>query len=247
VIIIPALDIKGGKCVRLRRGRADDEIVYENDPLKVAVNWEKRGAKRLHLIDLDGAFAGTPVNRDLVTAVCRQLSIPVQVGGGIRTLETALAYAEAGADRIIIGTAAMETPVLFADICTRLHGKIGVSLDTENGRIRTRGWISNSGLTVADAVPRLYAQGIAFIVHTDISRDGMLSGPDIIMLEEIMSSGLVPVIAAGGVDNLDDIKHLYALSVKYPLMEGVICGRALYENSLNFEEADAWLTAREAG
>jgi phosphoribosylformimino-5-aminoimidazole carboxamide ribotide isomerase len=245
VIIIPALDIKGGKCVRLRRGRAEDEIVYENDPLKVAVSWQKRGAKRLHLIDLDGAFAGVPVNRELVTAVCNELSIPVQIGGGIRTLETAQAYAEAGADRIIIGTAAMENPTLFAEICTRLPGKIGVSLDTEDGHIRTKGWISDSGLTIEAVMPRLYAQGISFIVHTDIGRDGMRNGPNIAMLEQIAYAGMVPVIAAGGVDNLDDIKQLYEISRKSSL-EGVISGRALYEGSLNFEEADAWLAAQNA-
>ncbi|MDR1686505.1 MAG: 1-(5-phosphoribosyl)-5-[(5-phosphoribosylamino)methylideneamino]imidazole-4-carboxamide isomerase [Desulfovibrio sp.] len=245
MIIIPALDIKGGKCVRLRRGRAEDEIVYENDPLKVAVDWEKRGAQRLHLIDLDGAFAGFPVNHRLITAVCRELSIPVQIGGGIRNLETAQSYIEAGADRIVIGTAAMEDPVLFAEICTCLPGKIGVSLDTEGGYIRTKGWVSDSGLTVESVMPRLYAQGISFIVHTDIGRDGMRSGPNLEMLKEIACAGMVPVLAAGGVDNLDDIKQLYEISRKSQL-EGVISGRAVYEGSLNFEEASAWLAARDA-
>jgi phosphoribosylformimino-5-aminoimidazole carboxamide ribotide isomerase len=245
VIIIPALDIRGGKCVRLRRGRINDEIVYENDPFKVAVDWQKRGAKRLHLIDLDGAFAGAPVNSELVAAVCRELSIPVQIGGGIRTLETAQAYAETGADRIIIGTAAMENPTLFAEICTCLPGKVGVSLDTEDGYIRTKGWVSDSGMTIETVMPRLYAQGIAFIVHTDISRDGMRGGPNIVMLREMADSGMVPIIAAGGVDNLDDIKQLYEISRKSQL-EGVISGRALYEGSLNFEEANAWLAAQNA-
>jgi phosphoribosylformimino-5-aminoimidazole carboxamide ribotide isomerase len=245
VIIIPALDIKGGKCVRLRRGRAEDVIVYENDPFKVAVDWQKRGAKRLHLVDLDGAFAGAPVNSELLTSICNELSIPVQIGGGIRTLETAQAYVEAGADRLILGTAAMENPVLFAEICTRMPGKVGVSLDTEDGHIRTKGWISDSGLTIEAVMPRLYAQGIAFIVHTDIVRDGMRGGPNVAMLEEIASSGMVPVIAAGGVDNLDDIKQLYEIS-RNSQLEGVISGRALYENSLNFEEANAWLAAQDS-
>jgi phosphoribosylformimino-5-aminoimidazole carboxamide ribotide isomerase len=244
MMLIPALDIKGGKCVRLRRGRMDDEIVYDDDPLGVAVEWQKRGAKRLHLVDLDGAFAGRPVNRDLAVAVFDELSIPVQIGGGIRTLATAQAYVEAGADRIVIGTAAMEDPVLFSEICTSLPDKVGVSLDTEGGHIRTKGWINDSGLTIDVVIPHLYAQGIAFVVHTDISRDGMRSGPNIGMLEQIASSGLVSVIAAGGVDNLDDIKQLYTLSL-HSRLEGVICGRALYEGSLNFEEASAWLAAQE--
>jgi phosphoribosylformimino-5-aminoimidazole carboxamide ribotide isomerase len=244
VIIIPALDIKGGKCVRLSRGRADTETVYESDPLKVAADWQKKGAKRLHLIDLDGAFAGEPVNRALVTDICRELSIPVQIGGGIRTFETAAAYVEAGADRIIIGTAAVEDPVLFAEICTRLPDKIGVSLDTEHGRIRTRGWVGDSGLTIAAVMPRLYAQGASFIVHTDISRDGMRSGPNVKMLKQIAWSSLVPVIASGGVSDLDDIKKLHKVSLKSKL-EAVISGRALYEGSLDFEEANAWLAEQD--
>ncbi|MDR2123765.1 MAG: 1-(5-phosphoribosyl)-5-[(5-phosphoribosylamino)methylideneamino]imidazole-4-carboxamide isomerase [Desulfovibrio sp.] len=245
MIIIPALDIRGGKCVRLRRGRAEDEIVYENDPFKVAVGWEKRGAERLHLVDLDGAFSGFPVNSALITAICKELSIPVQIGGGIRTLEAAQTYVQAGAERIVIGTAAMENPSLFAEICTSLPGKIGVSLDIEDGRIRTKGWINDSGLTIDAVVPRLYAQGISFIVYTDISRDGMRSGPNVAMLREVAGSGYVPVIAAGGVDNFDDIKLLYEIS-RNSRLEGVISGRALYEGSFNFEEACAWLAARNA-
>jgi phosphoribosylformimino-5-aminoimidazole carboxamide ribotide isomerase len=244
VIIFPAVDIKGGKCVRLLQGKADREIVYETDPLKVALSWQERGARGLHVIDLDGAFAGAAVNMPLISSICRELDIPVQVGGGIRDLETARSYVRAGATRIIIGTMAVEKPEIYADICTNLHGKVGVSLDTEDGRLKTRGWIDDSGMSVGEIMPRLYAQGTAFIVHTDISRDGMRIGLNMDALRELASSALMPVIASGGVSGMDDIRELYDLS-RGSMLEGVISGRALYEGDLNFEEAEAWINSRE--
>ncbi|MDR0826941.1 MAG: 1-(5-phosphoribosyl)-5-[(5-phosphoribosylamino)methylideneamino]imidazole-4-carboxamide isomerase [Desulfovibrio sp.] len=243
MIIFPAVDIKGGKCVRLLQGRADREIIYESDPLKVALAWQERGAGWLHVVDLDGAFAGKAVNRALISEICRKLSVPVQVGGGIRDLETAQAYAEAGAARIIIGTMAVEHPEIYAEICTNLPDKVGVSLDTEGGRLKTRGWIDDSGMTIEEIMPRLYAQGTAFIVHTDISRDGMRGGLNFETLRELASSALMPVIASGGVAGLDDIRSFYELS-KGTKLEGIICGRALYEGDLNFEAALAWISAQ---
>jgi phosphoribosylformimino-5-aminoimidazole carboxamide ribotide isomerase len=245
VIIFPAVDIRGGKCVRLLQGKADREIIYETDPLKVALSWQTRGARGLHVIDLDGAFAGAAVNMPLISSICRELDIPVQVGGGIRDLETALSYIRAGAARIIIGTMAVEKPDVYADICTRLHGRVGVSLDTEEGRLRTRGWIDDSGMSVEEIMPRLYAQGTSFIVHTDIRRDGMRSGLNMEALRELVSHALMPVIASGGVSGMDDIRKLHDLS-RGSMLEGVISGRALYEGDLNFEEAEAWVLSRQA-
>lgn len=240
MIIFPAVDIKGGQCVRLKQGRADQETVFACDPVEAALRWQDEGAKWLHLVDLDGAFEGKPVNLPLITRLCSTLAIPVQMGGGIRALDTAKAYIDAGVTRLIIGTLAVENPGAYEDICTNLPGRIGVSLDTENGRVKTRGWVGDSGLSIEQIMPRLYAQGTSFVIHTDITRDGMQSGVNASLLEELAESSPMPIIAAGGVATLEDIKTLYPLSVRTNL-EGVISGRALYEGTLNFKEALAWL------
>ncbi|MDR0339171.1 MAG: 1-(5-phosphoribosyl)-5-[(5-phosphoribosylamino)methylideneamino]imidazole-4-carboxamide isomerase [Desulfovibrio sp.] len=246
MILFPAVDIKGGRCVRLKRGRADEETVFETDPVQAALRWQTLGAEWLHLVDMDGAFAGKPVNLALITRLCAALSIPVQMGGGIRNLDTAMAYADAGVSRLIIGTLAVEDPHAYEDMCTRLPGRIGVSLDTDGGRIKTRGWIDDSGLTIEQIMPRLYAQGTAFVIHTDIGRDGMQSGVNLTLLEELAEASPMPVIAAGGVATLDDIKALYPISLRASL-EGVISGRAIYTGSLDFKEAVDWLKVRSSG
>lgn len=243
MIIFPAVDIKGGKCVRLERGRSDRETVFEDDPVKAALHWQSLGAEWLHVVDLDGAFAGSPVNLELITRLCAALSIPVQLGGGIRDLKTARAYIDAGVTRLIIGTLALEQPQAYEDICISLPGKVGVSLDTENGRLKTRGWVGDSGLGIEQVLPRLYAQGTSFLIHTDIGRDGMKSGINLPLLEELAEASPMPLIAAGGVATLEDIKKLYPLSLTSSL-EGAISGRAIYEGSLDFAEALAWLRAQ---
>lgn len=245
MIIFPAVDIKGGQCVRLKQGRADQEIVFERDPVTAALRWQQEGAQWLHLVDLDGAFAGKAVNLPLITRLCAALSIPVQMGGGIRDLETAQAYVDAGITRLIIGTLAIENPKAYEEICTNLPGRIGVSLDTSDGHIKTRGWLGDSGLSIEQIMPRLYAQGTSFVIHTDISRDGMQSGVNLELLKELAQSSPMPIIAAGGVANLEDVKALYPLSVSANL-EGIISGRAIYEGSLNFKEALAWLAEQES-
>ena len=244
MIIFPAVDIKGGQCVRLKKGRADQETVFESDPVKAALHWQELGAEWLHLVDLDGAFAGKAVNLPLITRLCQALSIPVQMGGGIRDLDTAKAYCDAGVTRLIIGTLALENPQAYEEMCTNLPGKIGVSLDTEGGRLKTRGWVDDSGLTIEQVLPRLYAQGTAFIIHTDIDRDGMQSGVNLDMLQALAEASPMPVIAAGGVATLDDIKALYPISLSSKL-EGAITGRAIYEGTLDFKEALGWLKSQK--
>lgn len=245
MIIFPAVDIKGGQCVRLKKGRADQETVFEADPVKAALLWQEQGAQWLHLVDLDGAFAGKPVNLPLITRLCAALSIPVQMGGGIRDLDTAKAYCDAGITRLIIGTLALENPHAYEEICTNLPGRVGVSLDTENGRLKTRGWVGDSGLTIEEVLPRLYAQGTAFIIHTDIDRDGMQSGVNLSLLRSLAEESPMPIIAAGGVATLADIQALYAIS-KGTMLEGAISGRALYEGTLNLPAALDWLRTQEA-
>jgi phosphoribosylformimino-5-aminoimidazole carboxamide ribotide isomerase len=243
VIVFPAVDIKGGRCVRLKKGRADQETVFEQDPVKAALHWQDQGALWLHLVDLDGAFEGKPVNLALIARLCAALRIPVQMGGGIRDIDTAQAYLDAGVSRLIIGTLALESPDLYAALCAAHPGRIGVSLDTEGGRLKSKGWVADSGLTIDDVLPRLVDQGTAFIIHTDIDRDGMQSGVNRQALTELCRKSPVPVIAAGGVATLDDIKALYPLS-REGRLEGAITGRAIYEGTLDLREAMRWIAAQ---
>ena len=233
MILFPAVDIKGGQAVRLRRGRADDSTVFSDDPVAAALQWQEQGAKFLHLVDLDGAFEGVSPNTDLVRRICEALSIPVQLGGGIRDEETAHRWLDAGVARLIIGTLALEDPA-----------RIGVSLDAENGRLKTRGWVGDTPYTVDDVVPRLAEDGAAFLVYTDIERDGMQTGVNVPALTHLAQTSKVPVIAAGGVATLDDVKALYPLSVSANL-EGAISGRAIYEGTLDLREAMSWIAAQE--
>lgn len=243
MIIFPAVDIKGGRCVRLKKGRADQETVFEEDPVKAALHWQEQGAQWLHLVDLDGAFEGKPVNLALITRLCSTLSIPIQMGGGIRDLETAKAYIDAGVTRLIIGTMALEEPDRFTELCSALPGKVGVSLDTEKGKLMSKGWVDDSGLVIHDVLPRLAEQGAAFVIHTDIDRDGMQSGINFELLSDLCAKSPVPVIAAGGVATLEDVQKLYPLSVTSRL-EGAITGRAIYVGSLNLREAMDWIRSQ---
>ena len=245
MIVFPAVDIKDGKAVRLRRGRADDVTVFSEDPVAMALGWQALGARYLHVVDLDGAFAGSEVNLPLIGRMRKALTIPMQIGGGIRSKEAALRYVNAGANRCIIGTMALEDPKGYAELCAAFPGKIGVSLDAEGGKLKTKGWVADSGLSVGDVLPRLEQAGSAFLVYTDIDRDGMQTGVNLSSLESLAKKSAIPVIAAGGVATLEDIKALYALSRKTNL-EGAISGRALYEGSLSLREALDWIERQEA-
>ena len=243
MIIFPAVDIKGGRCVRLKKGRADQETVFEEDPVKAALHWQEQGAVWLHLVDLDGAFEGKAVNLALIKRLCASLSIPVQMGGGIRDLDTAKAYVDAGVARLIIGTMALDEPERFSSLCNALPGKVGVSLDTEKGRLKSKGWVADSGLHMDDVLPRLASQGVSFIIHTDIDRDGMQSGINLELLADLCAKSAIPVIAAGGVATLEDIQKLYPLS-RDGRLEGAITGRAIYEGTLDLKEAMNWIRAQ---
>ncbi len=245
MIVLPAVDIKDGACVRLRQGKANETTVFSPDPVAAALAWEREGARYLHLIDLDGAFDGVPKNKKLIQSICSGLNIPVELGGGIRTMEAARAYLDAGVTRLLIGTAAIEDPDLLARLCDAFPGKIGVSLDAEKGILKTRGWTKDSGVRATDAIPKLVEMGTAFIVYTDIERDGMQQGVNLAEMETICTLSPVPVLAAGGVTNMGDLQRLYPLSVNGRL-EGAISGRALYEKTLDLHEANAWLEEQEA-
>ncbi len=246
MIIFPAVDIQKGKAVRLRRGVANDATVFDDDPVRAARRWQDAGAKWLHVVDLDGAFDGAARSRAIVRDICRELTIPVQLGGGIRDAETAARYLDAGVTRLIIGTVALEKPDVFADICARFPGRIGVSLDAVNGRLKSRGWVADTGLTVNAVLPRLQEAGAAFIIYTDIARDGMQSGVNIPALAHLCETASIPVLAAGGVATLDDVKALWPLSANGGRLQGAVTGRAIYAGTLDLAEANAWIAAQEA-
>jgi len=244
VILFPAVDIKDGRCVRLSQGRADAVTVFGEDPAEMALVWVRQGAEWLHVVDLDGAFSGLPRNFDLIKRICAEAAIPVQLGGGIRDLATAKAYVEAGVSRLIIGTVALEQPELFAELCAELPGKVGVSLDAVDGKLKSRGWVADAGLNVMDVLPRIEAAGASFIIYTDIARDGMQSGVNLPALTSLCEATRLPVIAAGGVTNMDDLRNLAPLCAKG--LQGAITGRAIYAGTLDFAEGLAFTKATRA-
>lgn len=244
MILFPAIDIKDGYCVRLTQGKADKETIFSADPVAMAMRWVSEGAQWLHIVDLDGAFSGNPVNREIVAEIAKSVPVPIQLGGGIRSLPTAKEYLDMHIDRLIIGTAALEDPAMFTDLCAQFPGKIGVSLDAENGRLKSRGWVKDSNLTIDQVLPTVAEQGAAFVVYTDISRDGMQSGVNLPMIELVAKASPIPVVAAGGVNDMNDIKALQALSRKTNL-EGAVSGWAIYEGSLSLHEALSWISEQE--
>ncbi|WP_291320937.1 1-(5-phosphoribosyl)-5-[(5-phosphoribosylamino)methylideneamino]imidazole-4-carboxamide isomerase [Desulfonatronospira sp.] len=239
MIIFPAIDIKNGECVRLRQGLENEVTVFSTDPGAMAEHWERLGAGWLHLVDLDGAFSGRPVNQNLIADICSRIRIPVQLGGGIRGLDTASAYIEAGVERLIIGTMALEEKSRFQELCSKYPGRIGVSLDARDGRLKSRGWVSDTGQDVDQVLPDLETMGASFFVYTDISRDGMQSGVNTPALEHVLEITDKPVIAAGGISTLEDIQEIYPL--RHKGLEGVITGRAIYSGSLDFKSAVRWI------
>lgn len=240
--IFPAVDIKDGKCVRLRQGVEDQVTVFSDDPVAMARQWVNMGAKWLHVIDLDGAFSGMPRNMKLIRRLCADVSMPVQLGGGIRSLEVAEKYLQAGVTRLIIGTVALEDPQIFQTLCAKFPGQIGVSLDARDGQLKTKGWVADAGKTVAEVVPDLEAAGAAFFIYTDISRDGMQSGVNIPALEALLDLTTKPVLIAGGISTLADVQAVFPLHTKG--LAGVITGKAIYAGSLNLQEALNWLGAQ---
>ncbi|MCG8324688.1 MAG: 1-(5-phosphoribosyl)-5-[(5-phosphoribosylamino)methylideneamino]imidazole-4-carboxamide isomerase [Thiotrichales bacterium] len=236
MLIIPAIDIKDGKCVRLRQGQMNDETIYCMDPLEVAKRWADAGARRLHVVDLNGATAGRPENADIIHEIAELYpDIPIQVGGGIRNEDTIQTYLDAGVKYVIIGTKAVTTPHFVSDICLEFPGHIIVGLDAKDGKLATNGWSKLSHHDAVDMARRFEDDGVAAIIFTDIGRDGMLTSVNIGATVELSREISIPVIASGGITNLDDIRELCKVAEEG--VEGAITGRAIYEETLDFAEA----------
>ncbi len=235
MLLIPAIDLKDGKCVRLRQGRMEDDTVFSDDPLAVAARWVEAGARRLHIVDLNGALAGKPVNFEVIHAIAeRYPDLPIQVGGGIRDEDTIQAYLDAGVRYVIIGTRAVNAPHFVADICVEFPGHIIIGLDAKDGRVAIDGWSKLSNHNVIDLAQRFEKEGVEAIIYTDISRDGMMNGVNVEASVALARSISIPVIASGGITNLDDIRAL--CKVHDEGIMGAVVGRAIYEGTLDFSE-----------
>lgn len=233
--IIPAVDIKNGKCVRLSQGRADQETIYSNNPVDMACHWDEQGARLIHVVDLDGAFDGVPANAGLVKDIIYNSSVDIQVGGGIRSLEAIESYVKAGAYRVILGTIAQKDPAFVEMACREFPGKIMVGIDAKDGQVAIRGWVEVSSQKATDLARQMEPLGVAGFIFTDISRDGMLAGPNLTNISEFAQATGLPVIASGGVGTLKDITDLMALE---PLgVTGIITGKALYDKSFSYRDA----------
>lgn len=246
MLIIPAIDLKNGACVRLRQGRMDDDTVFSDDPVAVATEWVEQGARRLHLVDLDGAFAGAPRNAAVVESICKAYpDLPVQLGGGIRSIDHAQHYIDAGVSYLIIGTLAVKQPEFVDDLCQRFTGKVIVGLDAKDGFVATEGWAEASSVTAVSLAKRFEGVGVSAIVYTDISRDGMMQGVNLDATAELADAINIPVIASGGVTNMDDITAL--CGVEATPIAGAIVGRALYEKTIHLSDAQKQADQLSAG
>ena len=235
MLLIPAIDIKDGKCVRLKQGRMEDDTVFSKDPVAMAQRWVEAGARRLHLVDLNGAFEGRPVNADVVHDIVKACpDIPIQIGGGIRDEDTVQTYLDAGVAYVIIGTRAVITPHFVSDLCLGFPGHVIVGLDAKDGKVAIDGWSKLSHHDVIDMAQHFENDGVEAIIYTDISRDGMMTGVNIEATVRLAQAINIPVIASGGITNLDDIRALCAVAEEGIL--GAITGRAIYEGTLDFVE-----------
>ena len=236
MLIIPAIDLKDGKCVRLRQGLMDDATVFSDDPVSMAQQWVEQGARRLHLVDLNGAFEGEPVNADVVNAIAKKFpDLPIQIGGGIRSLNTIKSYLDAGVDYVIIGTKAVKEPAFATEACKAFPGHIIVGIDAKDGWVATDGWAEVSEMLAVDCAKQFENDGVCEIVYTDISRDGMMQGVNIEATVALAKAISIPVIASGGVTNIEDVKKLLAVSGEG--ISGAITGRAIYEGTLDLKQA----------
>ncbi|MFT6476252.1 MAG: phosphoribosylformimino-5-aminoimidazole carboxamide ribotide isomerase [Zhongshania aliphaticivorans] len=239
MLIIPAIDLKDGHCVRLRQGEMSDATVYGSDPVEMAARWVKEGCRRLHLVDLNGAFEGKPMNGEAVSAIAKAYpNLPIQIGGGIRSLHTIEQYLDAGVNYVIIGTKAVKEPKFVAEACKAFPGSVIVGLDAKDGLVATDGWAEVSTLLATELAKRFEQDGVDSIVYTDIARDGMMQGVNIDATVAMAKASGLPVIASGGVTNMDDIRALQAVADAGIL--GAITGRAIYEGQLDLREAQSY-------
>lgn len=246
MLLIPAIDLKSGRCVRLRQGRMDDETVFSDDPLAVAQRWVDAGTRRLHIVDLDGAVSGRPENAEIIHSITERFpDLPVQVGGGIRDDDTIQSYLDAGVTYIIIGTKAVNAPHFVADVCAEFPGRIFIGLDARKGKVATDGWSKLSHHDVVDLAQQFERHGAECIVYTDIERDGMLTGVNIEATVRLARSIKIPVIASGGIHTIDDVRALSEVADEG--IVGAITGRAIYEGSPDFHEGQSLADRIAAG
>ncbi len=235
MILYPAIDLRGGNCVRLHQGNYDAETVYGDDPVSQALAFVDQGAEWLHVVDLDAALTGEPTNREVIGAICAASPVPVEVGGGVRSVEAAEALFSLGVTRVVIGTAALENPDLVRTVAAT-H-QVAVGLDARGGEVATHGWTERTGRTVSDLAEEFADAGVAALVVTEISRDGTLEGPDVEGLSELLAATEIPVIASGGVGTLDHLRTLAGITAAGRRFEGAIVGKAIYERAFTVAEA----------
>jgi phosphoribosylformimino-5-aminoimidazole carboxamide ribotide isomerase len=235
VIIIPAIDLKDGRCVRLSQGRMDQETIYSENPIEMAKHWESKGAERLHVVDLNGAVTGKPFHRSLIEEMVRSLHIPVEIGGGIRDLTTIENYIHSGAEWVILGTAALRNRHLLTEACYQFPGKVILGIDAKGGKVAVEGWKEVASMEAVELARQFEGIGLSAIIFTDIERDGMGTGLNFESTRDLSRSTSIPVIASGGVSRIEDIEHLLELGKDGVI--GVIVGRALYTGSIDLEEA----------
>lgn len=234
MLIIPAIDLKEGQCVRLSQGQMDRATVYSQNPAEVARRWESAGAQRLHIVDLDGAISGKPKNRDVIRSIRSAVSMQIELGGGIRDIDTIDEYLSAGIDNIILGTAAIKNPELLEKSCKMFPGKIIIGIDARNDRVSVQGWTEKTEMSAVDFAQQLDSSAVSAIIFTDIKRDGMLVGPNIESTAQLAKAVAIPVIASGGVSCIEDIKRL--LEIESFGVKGVVIGRALYTEDIDIRE-----------
>ncbi len=244
MLIIPAIDLKDGKCVRLRQGVMEDETIFSDDPVSMAAQWVEQGARRLHLVDLNGAFDGEPKNADVVHAIAAAFpDLPIQIGGGIRTRETVQTYLDAGVHYVIIGTKAITEPDFIRQLCSDFSGHVIVGIDAKNSKVAIKGWAELSDQNATDVARSFESDGVSAIVYTDISRDGMMQGVNVEATRQLAKSVTIPIIASGGITNMADIESL--CSVADDGISGAITGRAIYEGTLDFAAAQRYADQQE--
>ena len=238
MLVIPAIDLKDGRCVRLRQGDMAAETVYSEDIVAVARNWQRCGAGLIHVVDLNGAVGGEPKNLSQIEAVRKAVTVDVQVGGGIRTIETVRRYLKAGVSRVVLGTAALTDRAFLEQACTEFPRQVVLGLDARDGKVAVKGWTAVSETKAIDLLREVRGLEIGAVIYTDIARDGMLSGPNLTALKEVVASSAFPVIASGGISHVED---LLAVRLLGPKIEGAIVGKALYDGKLDYQSAVAAL------